>query len=155
MKRVSKTLKVILAVLFTVVVISFSSWAFAQEGSISGSVKDLSDNRGIAGVVVKVKDASTSVLVGTGTTDALGNYSVNIQSLGNYIILVSKLGYGNVTTQDVIELSDMTPNWIVDISMDGKVWLMKNPDRAYCLQINCCKLIADNLVKLSLNHISD
>jgi len=66
---------------------------------------------------------------GTGITDALGNYLVNIPSLGNYIILVSKLGYGNVRTSDVIELSDMTPNWTVDISMGGKLWLMNKPYR--------------------------
>jgi hypothetical protein len=129
MKCGRKTFKVILTVLFVGVVISVSSWAVAQEGCILGSVKDLSDNQGIAGVIIKVKDVSTSALVGTGTTDALGNYLVNIPSLGNYILLASKLGYGNVTTQDVIELSDMTPNWTVDISMGGKVWLMKKPDR--------------------------
>jgi len=54
---------------------------------------------------------------------------VNIPSLGNYILLVSKLGYGNVRTSDVIELSDMTPNWTVDITMGGKLWLMNKPYR--------------------------
>ena len=129
MKHEKKTLKMILTMLFVGLVISASSWAFAQEGSISGTVKDLSDNRGISGVIVKVKDASTSFIAGTGITDALGNYLVNIPSLGNYIILVSKLGYGNVRTSDVIELSDMTPNWTVDISMGGKLWLMNKPYR--------------------------
>jgi len=58
MKHEKKTLKMILAMLFVGLLISASSWAFAQEGSISGNVKDLSDNRGISGVIVKVKNAS-------------------------------------------------------------------------------------------------
>jgi len=129
MKHEKKTLKMVLTMLFVGLVISASSWAFAQEGSISGTVKDLSDNRGISGVIVKVKDASTSFIAGTGITDVSGNYLVNIPSLGNYVILVSKLGYGNVRTSDVIELSDMTPNWTVDISIGGKLWLMNKPYR--------------------------
>ena len=134
MKRGRKTLKVILAVILVGVSISVSSWAFAQEGCILGSVKDLSDNQGIAGVIIKVTNVSTHALVGTGITDALGNYLVNIPCLGDFILLASKLGYDNVTTQDVIELSDMTPNWTVDISMGGKVWLMKKSDCAYSHQ---------------------
>jgi len=129
MKHKKKTLRMILTMLFVAVMISISSWAFAQEGCIYGSVKDISNNQGIAGVIIKVKNASTRVLAGIGRTDATGNYLVNIPSLGNYILLASKLGYGNVKTSDVIELSDMTPNWTVDISMGGKVWLMNKPYR--------------------------
>ena len=134
MKRERKIFKAIIAVFLVGVVICVSSWVFAQEGCIYGSVKDISNNQGIDGVTIKVKDASTSALAGTGTTDALGNYSVNIPSAGNYTLVASKLGYGNVTAPDVIELSDMTPNWTVDISMGGKVWLMKKSDCAYSHQ---------------------
>ncbi|MGD1152144.1 MAG: DUF3943 domain-containing protein [Syntrophales bacterium] len=109
MKRAKKTFKAILAVLLVGVVISVSSWAFAQGGGISGSVKDLSNNQGIQGVILTVKDVSTSALAGTDNTDALGDYSVSIPSLGNYTLLASKLGYDNMTALDVIELSDMTP----------------------------------------------
>ena len=44
-------------------------------------------------MIITVKDVRTGALAGTGTTDALGNYSVGVPSLGNYILLASKLGY--------------------------------------------------------------
>ena len=125
MKRARKTFNAILAVLLVGVVISVSSWACAQEGGISGSVKDLSNNQGIQGVIITIKDAGTGTLAGTGNTDALGNYSVSIPSLGKYTLLASKLGYDNMTAPDVIELSDMIPNRTVNISMGGKAWLRK------------------------------
>src|SRR5664280_1908326 len=127
MKHVRKTFKAIIAVPLVGVVICASSWAFAQGGAISGSVKDLSNNQGIDGVIVSVKDVSTGALAGTGNTDVLGNYSVSIPSLGNYTLLASKLGYDNMTAPDVIELSDMAPNRTVNISMDGKVLLTEKP----------------------------
>ena len=71
--------------------------------------------------------SGTGALAGAGTTDALGNYSVGIPSLGNYTLLASKLGYDNMTAPDVIELSDMTPNRTVNISMGGKAWLKEKP----------------------------
>ena len=125
MKRARKTFKAILAVLLVGVVISVSSWAFAQGGGISGSVNDLSNNQGIQGVIITVKDVSTSALAGTGNTDALGNYSVSIPSLGDYTTLTSKLGYDNMTAPDVIELSDTRPNRIIyynDVEGGGKVY---------------------------------
>ena len=102
MKRASKTSKAIPAVLLAVVAIAVTSWAFAQGGSISGSVKDLSSKQGIEGVTITVTDASTSALAGTTTTDGLGNYSVDIQSLGDYTLLASKPGYDNVSAPEVI-----------------------------------------------------
>lgn len=47
MKCAIKIFKAILTVLFVCVVITISSWAFAQEGGISGFVKDFSDNHDI------------------------------------------------------------------------------------------------------------
>jgi hypothetical protein len=96
MKRARKTFKVIFVMLHVGIVIAFSSWAFAQGGGISGSVKDLSNNQGIDGVVITVKDVSTGALAGTGNTDALGNDSVSISSPGNYTLLASKPGYDNM-----------------------------------------------------------
>jgi hypothetical protein len=127
MKRESKTSKAIPAVLLVVVVIAVSNWAFAQGGSISGSVQDLSNNQGIQGVTITVKDASTSALAGTTTTDASGNYSVGISSLGDYTLLASKPGYDNMSASDVIELSDTTPNRTVSIYMSQKAWLKYTP----------------------------
>jgi hypothetical protein len=128
MKRARKTFKVILTVLFVGGVISVSSLAFAQGGGISGSVKDLSNNQGIQGVIITVKDVNIGTLAGTGTTDALGNYSVGIPALGNYTLIASKPGYINMSAPDVMELSDMTPNRTVNISMGSKALLNEKPE---------------------------
>ena len=76
MKRTRKTFQAIITVLLVGVMICVSSWAFAQEGGISGSVKDLSNNQHIQEIIITVKDVSSSALAGTGNTDALGNYSL-------------------------------------------------------------------------------
>jgi len=128
MQRARKTFKAILVVLHVGIVIAVSSWAFAQGGGISGSVKDLLNNQGIQGVIITVKDVSTGTLAGTGTTDVLGNYTVGIPALGNYTLEASKPGYNNMSAPDVIELSDMTPNRTVNISMGGKAWLKEEPE---------------------------
>jgi hypothetical protein len=83
-KRANKTCKAISQVFLVVVVLALSNWAFAQGGSIIGSVKDLK-HQGIEGLP-SVTDASTGALAGTTTTDASGNYSVDIQSLGDYTL---------------------------------------------------------------------
>jgi hypothetical protein len=127
-RRARKTFKAILTVLHVGIVIAFNSWAFAQEGGISSSEKDLSKNQGIQGVIITVKDVSTSALAGTGNTDALGNYSVGIPALGNYTFLASKPGYDNMTAPDVIEISDMSPNRTVNMSMGGKAGLKEKPE---------------------------
>jgi hypothetical protein len=127
MQRRKITFKTIIVMIFAGGLIAVRCWAFAQ-GSITGSVRDLSNNRGNQGVIITVKDASTGALAGIGTTDALGNYSVGVPSLGNYILLASKLGYDNMLTPDVIELSDMTPNRTVNIAMGEKGGLKYKPE---------------------------
>ena len=122
-----KTFKAIFVALCVGIVITVSSWAFAQGAGISGSIKDLSNNQGIQGVIITVKDVSTGKLVGTGNTDVLGNYSVSIPAPGKYTLEASKFGYDNMTAPDVIELSDMTPNRTVNISMGGKARLKDKP----------------------------
>ncbi|HWR73950.1 MAG TPA: DUF3943 domain-containing protein [Nitrospirota bacterium] len=108
-------------------VIAASSWAFAQGGGISGSVKDLLSNKGIQGVIITVKDVGGK-LAGTGTTDVLGNYTVGIPASGNYTLEASKPGYRNMSEPDVIELSDMAPNRTVNISMVGEAWPKEKPE---------------------------
>src|SRR5664279_2621633 len=93
MQRARKTLKAFFFVFHVVIVIAVSSWAFAQEGGISGSVKDLSTNQGIQGVVITVKDLSAGTLAGTAITDVSGNYVVNITAMGNYTIEASSPVY--------------------------------------------------------------
>ncbi|MBP1624557.1 MAG: Carboxypeptidase regulatory-like domain, partial [Acidobacteria bacterium] len=107
--RMPKTFKAILVALCMGIVITVSSWTFAQGAGVSGSIKDLSNNQGVQGVIITIKDVSAGKLVGTGKTDVLGNYSVSIPAPGNYTLEASRFGYDSVTAPDVIELSDMTP----------------------------------------------
>ena len=127
MQRARKTFKAILAVLQVGIVIAVSSRAFAQGGGLSGSVKDLINNQGIPGVIITVKDASTGTLAGTGTTDALGNYSLDIPDLGNYTLEASKPGYNDGSAAEVVALSDRVPNRTVNITMGGKAWVKDKP----------------------------
>ena len=128
MKCARKTFNAMLAVLVMGVVISVNGGAFAQGICISGSVKDLSNNQGIQGVIVTVKDVNIGTLAGTGTTDALGNYSVGIEARGNYTLITSKPGYFNISAPDVMELSDMTSNRTINISMGRKALLEEKPE---------------------------
>ncbi len=128
MNHATKTIKTILIVPLVGIVISVGSWAFAQGGGISGSVKDLSDNQGIDGVIITVKDINIGTLAGSGTTDASGNYSVAIPALGNYTLIASKPGYITMSAPDVTGLSPMAPNRIVNISMGSKKLLEEKPE---------------------------
>lgn len=118
-----------MAMLFAGGLFAVSSWAFAQ-GSITGCVRDLSNDRGIQGAVITVKDATTGVSAGTGTADALGNYSVDVPSWGTYALLASRLGYDDMPVPGVIVLSDMTPNRTVNMAMGRKEWLKYRPGAA-------------------------
>jgi len=102
MKRANKTFKVIPVVLLMVIVITNSKWAFAQGGSISGTVKDLSSNQGIEGVTITATDTRTSTLAGTTTTDASATHSLEIQCWGEYTLLASKPGYESMSVPDVM-----------------------------------------------------
>ena len=55
MQSARKTFKTILVVLLVGGGMSVSSWAFAQGGGISGSVKDLENNQGIQGAIIPGK----------------------------------------------------------------------------------------------------
>ena len=127
MQLARKTFKAILVVLHVGIVIAISSWAFAQGGNISGSVKDLLKDQGIQGVIITVKEASTGTVAATGTTDVSGNFTVGISAVGNYTLEASKPGYNKKSGTAVIELSEMIPSRIVNIFMDGGVWLKEKP----------------------------
>ena len=132
MPRARRTFRAILGVLHVGIVIAVSSLTFAQGGGTSGSVKDLLNNQGIQGLSITVKDVSTGTLgTGTlaeaGTTDVLDNHEVDIPALGTYTLEASKPGYNNMLAPDIIELSDVTPNRTVNISMGAKAWLKEKP----------------------------
>ena len=120
--------KTIIVMLFTIGLIAVSSWALAQGGLISGSVKDLLNNQGIEGVIISVKDVNTGTLAGTGTTDASGIYSVGIPAPGNYTLEASKPGYNTLSAAEGVALSDRTPNRTVNIAMGGKAGLKIKSD---------------------------
>jgi hypothetical protein len=128
MKHAKKTSRMIFAVLQMGIIIAVSNWAFAQAGSISGSVKDSSDHQGVANVIITARDTDTGTLAGTGITDASGNYSVNIPSLGNYSLVASKPGYNDMSVPDVIELSDATLHRTINISIDREALLKFEPE---------------------------
>ncbi len=91
--------------------------AMARGGAISGSVKARSDGSGLPWVFVTVRDANTGLLAGVGTTDASGDYSIAIPSLGAYTLRAASLGYGPVPPEPV-ELSQAAPDPKVDIALD-------------------------------------
>jgi hypothetical protein len=128
MKCARHTFEIILAVVFVCIVISISNLAFAQDSSISGSVKDISNSRGADGIIITSKDVSTGMLVVSGKADVSDNYFMSISSFGQFTLLASKHGYDNITAQDVIEFSDMMPNRSINISMEGSARLMEKPE---------------------------
>jgi hypothetical protein len=68
---------------FAIAIVAIAHWAFAQEGSTPGSVKDLAGNHGIQDVTIKVKDAIPAVMAGTLTTDEIGKNPLNLLSREN------------------------------------------------------------------------
>ncbi|MBA3028622.1 MAG: DUF3943 domain-containing protein [Desulfobacteraceae bacterium] len=130
MERLIKTFKAILASLIVAATISMGGQAFAQEGEISGTVKDHKSDQGIQWVKIKVKDITAGRVVATGVTDAAGNYSVVIPVPGKYSLEASKRGYGyaRVKAPDLIELSDTIPKQTVNLLIGGEEWLKYDPD---------------------------
>ncbi len=123
-------LRAITVVIHLCAVMVIGGLASAQEGRISGSVKDSSSNKGIQWVVVTIRDVTTGRVAATGITDAAGNYSVGVLALGNYNLTASKrgYGYGDVSVPDLIEISETIPEQTVDLLMGGKEWLKYDPD---------------------------
>lgn len=128
MKRTQKASKAFLVVLLVGIVMLVSGRAFAQGGTICGSVKDLLDNNGIPWVIITLNEVSTGNLAGTGTTDGLGNYSVGIPAPGKYTLVASKAGYNTKSAPEVVELSNLILNRTVNIQMGVKEWLKYKPE---------------------------
>lgn len=122
MQHSKKTLQAFLAILRVSGAISYGSWAFAQGGSLSGSAKEFPNNLGIQGAFITVKDAGPGRPAGMGTTDPLGNYSVSAPSFGTYGLLVSRLGYDNLTAPALVEHSEISPGRTPDFSLRMNSW---------------------------------
>ena len=124
-----KPFKAIFAMLQVgILVIAVYSWAFAQESGISGFPKNLSGSRNVLGRINTVKDVSPHAVTETGPADPSDYYSFSIPSPGNYTLLAAKPGYFHRTLPGGgIDLSAMTPNRPVAISLAGKTWLQEKP----------------------------
>lgn len=129
-QRAGKISRALLVVFHVGMVIAMSGLAFAQEGEISGSVKDHLSDLGIQWASITVKDVTTGNVVATGVTDESGNYVVAVPALGNYSLEASKPGYGyaRVTAPDLIELSETIPTQTINLILGGKGWLAYDPD---------------------------
>jgi hypothetical protein len=74
----------------------------SSDSSILISVTDFCTSLDVAGATVTVKLGTATI--GTGTTDASGDYSTPITTPGNYTVTVSKSGY---TTQTGVAISSV------------------------------------------------
>lgn len=89
-------------VFYTIFFMLFSSYAFAQNGKLKGTVRDSVGN--------PVKDASvliqnTKYITTTGTN---GDYSIKDVAPGNYSVLVSLVGYTPLSANIIVKASETT-----------------------------------------------
>jgi hypothetical protein len=105
-----------LVIPFAVLVLA-SGGVLARAGTISGVVRDRSNQAPVAGATVLVKAVGTSAEAATATTDAGGRYRVTIDATGKYTIVVSKPGFADLTVPEVIELSEKSPAPTADVSL--------------------------------------
>lgn len=130
MQRVRRLAVAIRVALQVGAVAALGSWACAQEGTISGSVKTPSGEQKIAWARVAAIDATTGRVVATAVTDPEGNYAVGHLPLGNYRLEASKPGYpyGTSAAPGLIEISDTIPTQTVDFLLGGQEWLTYDSD---------------------------
>ena len=112
-------------------VIMFMLWvstlAFAQGGTISGSIRQRSTGLGIQMAYITVTEARTHMVAGSGVTDAVGGYSVALPETGDYTLRVAKFGYESILRSGVIALSAAVPDQQVDLSMDVEALMTAAP----------------------------
>src|SRR5699024_8475617 len=85
---------------------------FAGEGTASGKISDALTGDGIPDVdiqVVKGSDNPSGEVIETVTTDANGNYSVDLDG-GRYTLLISTDGYVSTTKNIVVAGGEERPN---------------------------------------------
>lgn len=78
-----------------------------QTGTLTGKVVDKASNAAMAGVTVKVVKAGTSEVVKSVTTNASGNYSVEIEA-GEYIIKLTKADYNDTSVNVTVTPGQLT-----------------------------------------------
>ena len=112
-------------------VIMFMLWvstlAFAQGGTISGSIRQRSTGLGIQMAYITVTEARTHMVAGSGVTDAVGGYSVALPETGDYTLRVARFGDQSILRSGVIALSAAVPDQQVDLSMDVEALMTAAP----------------------------
>jgi len=93
--------------LFIFLAFASASFAYAQEISVTGKVKDATDGSSIPGATIVVKGTSTGTV-----TDVDGNYTIKVQP--GAILVFSFMGY---TTQEV----KVAGQQLIDVSLLGSV----------------------------------
>ncbi|MEI6153353.1 MAG: serine hydrolase [Deltaproteobacteria bacterium] len=102
----------------------FTTFASAQQPvsyTISGSVKHLATQVSLNDIIITVKDVSGGQTAGVTTSDPSGNYSLSLLSPRTYTLLASKTGYLDSSPPDLIELTDTSPNKVVNLFMESEV----------------------------------
>jgi hypothetical protein len=75
-------------------------------GTIAGVVRNAANGTGIAGATIEVYDGAT--LIGTTTSDANGNYSLEVDAGDDYIVRVTSPGFITAAYNDVDLAEDET-----------------------------------------------
>src|ERR1051326_798532 len=81
--------------------------AFAQQGTIAGSVRDTSDAL-MPGVTVEVSSPALIERVRTTTTDSSGAYRITALPVGTYSVSFSLSGFKKEERQDIVLTSGFT-----------------------------------------------
>jgi hypothetical protein len=105
----------------TLFCVLFSLATFAQNSSISGTVKDTTEKKNLALASVNILRAKDSVLVKTVRTSSKGEFSVSSLAVGNYIIMVSYPQYADFTDKITV---GATPT-VLNIAIDTKAHILK------------------------------
>ena len=105
----------------TLFCVLFSLATFAQNSSISGTVKDTTEKKNLALASVSILRAKDSVLVKTVRTSSKGEFSVSSLAVGNYIIMVSYPQYADFTDKITV---GATPT-VLNIAIDTKAHILK------------------------------
>jgi hypothetical protein len=105
----------------TLFCVLFSLATFAQNSSISGTVKDTTEKKNLALASVNILRAKDSVLVKTARTSNNGEFSIASLPVGNYIIMVSYPQYADFTDKITVEGTPLT----LSIAIDTKAHILK------------------------------
>jgi len=101
-----------LVILFTVFVFISNSYSQDQKETLQGSVIDSSNDAGVSFAKIKlISDSPVYAKIFETNSDLLGKFKFRDIETGNYKLLVSRLGYTNITV-DNISVSPGTENII-------------------------------------------